>query len=54
MKLRAFIDAPVRGVRRLTSMIFKRNPIRISLVSRSSYDYLKDVGDGTGSLCGCE
>ena len=49
MKLRAFIDAPVRGVRRLTSMIFKRNPIRISLVSRSSYDYLKDVGDGTGS-----
>lgn len=49
MKLRALIDAPVRGVKSLGRMVFQRNSIRSFFFSRSSYDYLKDVGDGTGS-----
>src|SRR3990167_2676152 len=49
MKLRALFGSPVRGVKSLARMVFRRNPIRNFLVSRSKYDYMKDVGDGTGS-----
>lgn len=49
MKLRAIADAPARGVRALTRMVFRKSASRIFQLARSSYDYLKDVGDGTGS-----
>lgn len=49
MRLRAIIDGPARGARRLARMVFRRNPLRLFGMPRSSYDYLSDVGDGTGS-----
>lgn len=49
MKLRALVAAPARGVRRLTSMVFKKNPVRFWTMPRSKFDYLGAVGDGTGS-----
>lgn len=48
-KLRAAAFGSVRGVKSLGRMLFKKNPIRMFGVSRSAFDYLKDVGDGTGS-----
>ncbi len=40
---------PVLGLKRLTQMLFRRNPLRIFLQPRSSFDYAREVGDGTGS-----
>lgn len=48
MKLSA-LGAPARGVRRLASMVFRRNPMRLFMVPRSNYDYAAAVGDGTRS-----
>lgn len=49
MKLRALIDAPARGARALTRMVFRRNPARWFGVPGSRVNYHTKVGDGTGS-----
>jgi HK97 family phage portal protein len=37
------------GLKRLVSMVFKRNPSRLFAFARSSVDWLSQVGDGTSS-----
>lgn len=48
-RLRAVLDAPARGIRRLTRMVFPRHPMRYFGLPRSKFDYLGEVGDGSGS-----
>lgn len=40
---------PIGGVKRLASMVFRRNPLRIFTLPRSGYDWRSQVGDGTNS-----
>lgn len=53
MRLRAALSsvaaAPVRGVRRLSQMVFRRSPVRMFGLPRSKFDFAGSVGDGTGS-----
>lgn len=49
MTLRSIASAPARSARALTRMVFRRYPFRIFRLPRSKYDYLSEVGDGTGS-----
>jgi len=48
-RLHAVLTSPVRGVKALGRMIFRRNPVRMFGMPRSGFDYLGAVGDGTGS-----
>jgi HK97 family phage portal protein len=36
-------------IRRLTGMKFRRNPVRIFNLPRTKFDFMSEVGDGTGS-----
>lgn len=49
MKLRALFEAPVKGVRSLSRMVFRRAPSAAWSWARSSFDYLAEVGNGTSS-----
>lgn len=49
MKARRIASAPLRGVKALTQMVFRRSTWRLWGLPRSRFDYLKEVGDGTGS-----
>jgi hypothetical protein len=40
---------PLARIKRLTAMIFRRNPLRVFSLPRSGYDWRTEVGDGTGS-----
>lgn len=47
--MRAVVSAPGKAARSLGRMIFRRNPMRLFGMPRSKFDYLSEVGDGTGS-----
>jgi HK97 family phage portal protein len=49
VKLRAVLTAPARAGSALARMVFKRNPVRFFGMPRSKFDFLSEVGDGTGS-----
>lgn len=49
MKAKAIVTAPVRGMKALTRMVFKKTPLRYFGMPRSKFDYMSEVGDGTGS-----
>lgn len=49
MTFGSILTAPARGLKRLTHMVFRRNPIRMFLLPNSRFDYQSKVGDGTGS-----
>lgn len=40
---------PATAVRGLTRMAFRKNPVRMFGLPRTRFDYLREVGDGTGS-----
>ena len=40
---------PMVGLKRLSRMLFRRNPLRFFIQPRSSFDFASQVGDGTGS-----
>lgn len=48
-RARAVLTAPVRGVKKLTRMVFRRHPLRFFGLPRTKFDYLAEVGDGSGS-----
>ncbi len=43
------ISRPVRALRRLTAMVFRRSAYRLASAPRSLFNFLREVGDGTGS-----
>lgn len=49
VRVRAILQAPGRGVRKLTRMVFRRHPMRFFGLPRTKFDYHAEVGDGSGS-----
>lgn len=49
MKLRAVLASPAAGLKKLGRMVFRRDAYRIFRVGRSSFNFLDEVGNGTGS-----
>ena len=48
-RTRRFVTAPWRGAKALTQMIFRPQTWRSWALPRSAFDYMAEVGDGTGS-----
>lgn len=49
MNARRIASAPLRGVKALSQMVFRRHPWRFWRLSGSKLNYARAVGDGTGS-----
>lgn len=49
MRIGSIVTVPARGIRAMSAMIFRRNPMRVWAMPRSKYDYMSEVGDGTRS-----
>ena len=49
VKLRAATFGAGTAVKNLSRMVFRKSPVRMFGVTRSAFDYLSAVGDGTGS-----